>query len=144
MYPLTFKADIENYSIEQFVYETQRDPALKVGDEFSTKKQIMLLFDDQSMDDENDNDSDIGMSACKSEILLQKVEPLFASTSAFEKATPSPLKEEQLSVETQQLMSQTHKSKQNSLFESPIKKKRVLSSSFKSAKAAVNKSNISP
>jgi hypothetical protein len=32
------------------------------------------------------------------------------------------------------LMSQTHKSKQNSLFESPVKKKRVLSSSFKSAK----------
>jgi hypothetical protein len=51
------------------------------------------------MDDEDGDDLEFGMSACRSEILLQKVEPFFASTSLFEKATSSPLKEEG-SVET--------------------------------------------
>ena len=60
----------------------------------------MLMFDDQSMDDE---ESDYEAISYKSDILIQNIDPLFATTSIFSQSSSSPYKlpiEEHTSVET--------------------------------------------
>ena len=95
----------------------------------------MLLYDDTSMDDESDSESYFGLEHCRSEILEMPVDPLSQPSTYFH--AMSPVKSQQnLTVDThaQLLMSQTHHTKQANLFESPNKKKRGGSNSFKAAK----------
>ena len=47
--------ELKNFKIEQFVYQ----PMTGEDDAFPSQKQIMLLFDDQSLDDESDSYEDI-------------------------------------------------------------------------------------